>query len=89
MNPTGLFFGSARSKDREDYDLTLAELTEELAAVKSPEEAVVRCIRLLMLASLHWTAQAIETKLERLRATEWMCEYYEKVHQVFVISLIH
>lgn len=50
---TVLFFGSARAKDREDYDLTLAELTEQLASTTNPKDRAVpmahTCLESLLL----------------------------------------
>ena len=66
IRATIMFFGSARSKDRAQYDDALAKSRKAVAEAPdgSSEQALAR------------------GALERLQKSEWMCEYMEKIRQL-------
>jgi hypothetical protein len=61
-----MFFGSARSKDRAQYDDALDKASTAVAAAVSGSED-----HALALGSL-----------DRLKKGEWMCAYMEKIRQL-------
>lgn len=69
IRATVQFFGSARAKDREDYDKTHAELTATLRATKAGSAERTKA------------ASALKT----LESTEWMIEYLDKTREVSII----
>ena len=66
IKATVQFFGSARAKDRQQYDASHAELTAQVnaSAPGSPE------------------AKTAQTALERLESMEWMIEYLDKTREL-------
>jgi hypothetical protein len=65
VNNTILLFASARGKSREQFDAALVSMTEKLATLTLTENEEGRA--------------SMESDLERLKRTEWMCEYYDIV----------
>jgi len=66
VRATVMFFGSARSKDRTQYDAEMAKKRAELAA--SPEGSAEQ--------------KAAQEAIKRLEKSEWMVEYMEKTTEL-------
>lgn len=66
VHATVLVFGSARAKSRTQYDNSIKDLNAKLESL--PEGDPERA--------------NIEGQLERVRAGEWMCEYFDKVFEL-------
>ncbi|KAL1524986.1 hypothetical protein AB1Y20_019862 [Prymnesium parvum] len=66
VRSTVMFFGSARSKDRKQYDKAMKQAKAELEAAEAGSEAF----------------QKAEGVIKRLETSEWMCEYMEKTTEL-------
>eukprot|EP01041_Mallomonas_annulata_P010622 gene10622-22178_t len=60
-----LFFGSARAKSSEDYAKSMTDLEQELATAISEGNSL--------------SEKDTKSKIDRLKAGEWMCAYYDHV----------
>lgn len=65
IRSTVLFFGSARSMTRAQYDHTLGQFEDSLSEAATEEER-----------------EKIQSNIERLKKTEWMCEWMDATERL-------